>query len=101
MAIRRESCTRREWVAQVSLLRPGFLFANEFSPRLARTLVQRNPGLKSETWATHSTFVRSANFIFLDGPKAHEHSGWDDFHESAAVGNGRKKQFARIAMALA
>jgi hypothetical protein len=32
-------------VAQVSLLRPGFLLESGFRPR--------HPGLKSETWATH------------------------------------------------
>jgi hypothetical protein len=64
-------------VAQVSLLRPGFFFANELIPRVARTLVQRNPGLKSETWATHLMLVR-ASFIFLSGPKAHDSSGRDD-----------------------
>jgi hypothetical protein len=41
--------TKVEWVAQVSLLRPGFLFAIGFTPRMARTHLQRNPGLKSET----------------------------------------------------
>ena len=35
-----------EWVAQVSLLRPGCFGYNHFA--------ERNPGLKSETWATHS-----------------------------------------------
>src|ERR1700722_20239749 len=35
-----------KWVAQVSLLRPGFLLANGSRPE--------HPGLKSETWATHS-----------------------------------------------
>jgi hypothetical protein len=44
-----------EWVAQVSLLRPGF------SLQWAE-----NPGLKSETWATHSMFVR-ASLIFFKG----------------------------------
>jgi hypothetical protein len=43
-----------EWVAQVSLLRPGFL------------LYPQNPGLKSETWATHS-IVR---------PRQFHHLGW-------------------------
>jgi hypothetical protein len=47
--------TKVEWVAQVSLLRPGFLFAIVFTPRMAGTHLRRNPGLKSETWATHST----------------------------------------------
>jgi hypothetical protein len=50
-----------EWVAQVSLLRPGFLLANGFQPE--------HPGLKSETWATHSIFFR-ASFTFLGGPQA-------------------------------
>jgi hypothetical protein len=36
-----------------------------------------HPGLKSETWATHSIFIR-AIFIFLGGPKAHDPSGRDD-----------------------
>jgi hypothetical protein len=40
-----------KWVAQVSLLRPGFLIANWSWPE--------NPGLKSETWATHLLFVRA------------------------------------------
>jgi hypothetical protein len=44
-----------EWVAQVSLLRPGFL--------LASGPWTEHPGLKSETWATHSIGVR-AIFIF-------------------------------------
>jgi hypothetical protein len=34
--------------------------------------LQRNPGLKSETWATHSMFVR-ASFMFLGGLQVHEH----------------------------
>jgi hypothetical protein len=51
-----------EWVAQVSLLRPGFLLANESWPE--------HPGLKSETWATHLIFAR-ATFIFFGGPQAH------------------------------
>jgi hypothetical protein len=38
----------------------GFLPANGSWPE--------HPGLKSETWASHSTFVR-AIFIFLGGPK--------------------------------
>jgi hypothetical protein len=41
-----------EWVAQVSLLRPGFL-------RRGNPIARRNPGLKSETWATHSMFDRA------------------------------------------
>jgi hypothetical protein len=48
-----------EWVAQVSILRPGFL---------PRNRSYRNTQVsKSETWATHSIFVR-ADFIFLGGP---------------------------------
>jgi hypothetical protein len=39
-------------VAQVSLLRPGFLLTNGSRPE--------HPGLKSETWATHSIFVRTS-----------------------------------------
>jgi hypothetical protein len=31
-------------------------------------ICQENPGLKSETWATHSAFVR-ASFIALDGSR--------------------------------
>jgi hypothetical protein len=33
-----------EWVAQVSLLRPGFSSV---------VAIPEHPGLKSETWATH------------------------------------------------
>ena len=40
------------------LLRPG---RSRHSP-----FARRNPGLKSETWATHSTFIR-ANFITRQG----------------------------------
>jgi hypothetical protein len=39
-----------EWVSQVSILRPGFLLAMGSRPE--------HPGLKIETWATHSIFVR-------------------------------------------
>ena len=49
-----------EWVAQVSLLRPGFFLADGPKPE--------HPGLKSETWATHSTLVRAIFFFFLGGP---------------------------------
>jgi hypothetical protein len=35
-----------EWVAQVSLLRPGFL--------PGKSVLPKHPGLRSETWATHS-----------------------------------------------
>jgi len=52
---------RFEWVAQVSILRPGFLLANGCWPK--------HPGLKIETWATHLIFVR-AIFTFLGGPLA-------------------------------
>jgi hypothetical protein len=34
-----------KWAAQVSLLRPGYSGQDSFA--------RRNPGLKSETWATH------------------------------------------------
>jgi hypothetical protein len=37
--------TKIEWVAQVSLLRPGCFGEDPFA--------RRNPGLKSESWATH------------------------------------------------
>jgi hypothetical protein len=37
-------------VAQVSLLRPGFQLKKRSQPE--------HPDLKSETWATHSIFVR-------------------------------------------
>jgi hypothetical protein len=50
-----------KWVAQVSLLRPGFLLANGSSPE--------HPGLKIETWATHLIFVRVI-FSLIDGPVA-------------------------------
>jgi len=40
-----------EWVSQVSILRPGFLLAMGSRPE--------HPGLKIETWATHSIFVRA------------------------------------------
>jgi hypothetical protein len=46
--------TNIEWVAQVSLLRPGCFGQDPF--------FRRNPGLKSETWATHS---RSGGLFFL------------------------------------
>src|SRR5277367_62513 len=36
------------WVAQVSLVRPGFLLESVFW--------REHPGLKSETWATHLIF---------------------------------------------
>jgi hypothetical protein len=39
-----------EWVAQVSLVRPGFLLVNGSEPE--------HPGLKSETWATHLVGVK-------------------------------------------
>jgi trimeric autotransporter adhesin len=39
-------------------------------------LCRENPGLKSETWATHLTFSR-ASFIFLGGLQAHDPSGRD------------------------
>jgi hypothetical protein len=45
-----------EWVAQVSILRPGFLLRNRS---------YRN---------THSMIIR-AIFIFLGGPQAHRNSG--------------------------
>ena len=45
-----------KWVAQVSLLRPGCSGQGPFP--------KGNPGLKSETWATHLIFVRSI-FIFV------------------------------------
>jgi hypothetical protein len=40
---------------------------------LSKTFPQelKNPGLKSETWATHSMLVRSS-FIFWGGLQAHE-----------------------------
>ena len=40
--------TNVKWVAQVSLLRPGCSGQDPFA--------RRNPGLKSETWATHLKF---------------------------------------------
>ena len=43
--------------ADLFLRRPGFLLAKGSRPE--------HPGLKSETWATHSMFVR-AIFIFLE-----------------------------------
>jgi len=43
-----------KWVAQVSLLRPGFLQADGSPPE--------HPGLKSETWATH--LYSSGRFSF-------------------------------------
>jgi hypothetical protein len=64
-----------EWVAQVSLLGPGSPTPN--SSGLGPICQPEHPGLKSETWATHSTFVR-ASFIFLSGLQAHEYSGRDD-----------------------
>jgi hypothetical protein len=45
--------------AALFLRRPGFLLANGSGPE--------HPGLKSETWATHSRFVR-AIFILFGGP---------------------------------
>src|SRR5580658_8951837 len=50
------------WVAQVSILRPGFLLGNGSWPQ--------HPGLKIETWATHLLFVRSL-VVFLRWPQAH------------------------------
>jgi hypothetical protein len=47
--------TNTEWVAQVSLLRPGFSGQNPFA--------RRNPGLKSETWATHSKSVKACQSL--------------------------------------
>jgi hypothetical protein len=44
-----------EWVAQVSILRPGF-------PMRVNPFARRNPGLKIETWATH--FTSWCSYIF-------------------------------------
>jgi len=54
---------------------PGLAFETWVSPTMGPS--PEHPGLKSETWATHSTLVRSI-FIFLDGPRAHQLSGRDD-----------------------
>ena len=44
---------------------PGLAFETWVSPQ--KSVLPKHPGLKSETWATHSIFVR-AIFIFLGGP---------------------------------
>ena len=51
-----------KWAAQVSLLRPGYSGQDSFA--------RRNPGLKSETWATHSKSGGCS--LFLDGTKRSE-----------------------------
>jgi len=56
-----------EWVGG-----PGLDFETWVSPE--KSVLPEHPGLKSETWATHSIFVRTI-FIFLGGPKAHDLSG--------------------------
>src|ERR1700679_650186 len=48
--------TTNKWVAQVSILRPGCLLARRFKPR--------HPGLKIETWATHSLSGSCGLFVW-------------------------------------
>ena len=55
---------------------PGLDFETWVSPE--KSVLPEHPGLKSETWATHSIFVR-AMFIFLGGPQAHRNSGRKTF----------------------
>jgi hypothetical protein len=52
------SRTKVEWVAQVSLLRPGFSLHKVLATLGVNPFARGNPGLKSETWATHSTLVQ-------------------------------------------
>jgi hypothetical protein len=50
--------TKVEWVAQVSILRPGFFCTRVLATLGVNLFARKNPGLKSETWATHSYLVR-------------------------------------------
>jgi hypothetical protein len=54
--------SRIEWVAQ------GLAFEAWVSP--CKWVLAEHPGLKSETWATHSTFVRGVFHLFglAEGP---------------------------------
>jgi hypothetical protein len=52
------------WIlSRIKVQPPDFEWVFRLAP-----ICQENPGLKSETWATHSAFVR-ASFIALDGSR--------------------------------